>query len=398
VLSFFAVSKPTESSIVVLLPEVLFPEQAIARGNVRPKLPNWSAFPALSRSLARGGLGPYQPVECEALEAWLASTLGWNEEHANDQAAHCPWAMVLPLQATRNPLEPPSLREPYTRFFVSPVHLQVAQDGVYLIAPDQLQLSETDQAALWASVLPILEPAGWVPVSNASRLGCLMQISTPLQIDTPSPWSTAQLDISSFLPQGPALAAWRALWMDLQMHLHDHPVNHARQLQGLPTINALWWWGGGQPWQARYDVVNVSMPSQTARSHRLQTLLAAALPHEAGPESVRPARLRVIMSDTSGPHEWFEPTRALSDFSETVIRPLHVTGTPYLLVLTGQAGWRSVSVNSNVRWKFWRRSPELQALIEPAQTGVDEHVLQQAWQAGQAQQSEIQKWNQSEPN
>jgi hypothetical protein len=33
---------------------------------------------------------------------------------------------------------------------------------------------------------------------------------------------------------------------ELQMLLHDHPVNIAREARGEPAINSLWFWGGGK--------------------------------------------------------------------------------------------------------------------------------------------------------
>jgi hypothetical protein len=32
---------------------------------------------------------------------------------------------------------------------------------------------------------------------------------------------------------------------ELQMLLHDHPVNQAREERGEPVINSLWFWGNG---------------------------------------------------------------------------------------------------------------------------------------------------------
>jgi len=41
-------------------------------------------------------------------------------------------------------------------------------------------------------------------------------------------------------------ARLQALATELQMLLHDHPVNEARERRGEPPVNALWLWGGGR--------------------------------------------------------------------------------------------------------------------------------------------------------
>ncbi len=48
-----------------------------------------------------------------------------------------------------------------------------------------------------------------------------------------------------FPPSGGSEKLFHQLLGELQMLLHDHEVNTARQSAGLPVINSLWFWGGG---------------------------------------------------------------------------------------------------------------------------------------------------------
>ena len=48
-----------------------------------------------------------------------------------------------------------------------------------------------------------------------------------------------------FTPSGNEARAYHRLLGELQMFLHEHPVNVRRQDAGLPAINSLWLWGGG---------------------------------------------------------------------------------------------------------------------------------------------------------
>ncbi|HCA27536.1 MAG TPA: phosphoglycerate mutase, partial [Betaproteobacteria bacterium] len=46
-------------------------------------------------------------------------------------------------------------------------------------------------------------------------------------------------------PAGQDNAAWRRIGNEIQMLLHAHPVNAAREARGEPVLNNLWLWGGG---------------------------------------------------------------------------------------------------------------------------------------------------------
>ncbi|MDE2220877.1 MAG: hypothetical protein KGJ52_10920, partial [Gammaproteobacteria bacterium] len=46
-------------------------------------------------------------------------------------------------------------------------------------------------------------------------------------------------------PGGEAARALRRLGAEIEMWLHEHPVNRARAARGLLEANALWLWGGG---------------------------------------------------------------------------------------------------------------------------------------------------------
>lgn len=48
-----------------------------------------------------------------------------------------------------------------------------------------------------------------------------------------------------FLPRGDGSERHRRLLSEIEMSLHDHEVNVARQAAGDPPINSLWIWGGG---------------------------------------------------------------------------------------------------------------------------------------------------------
>jgi hypothetical protein len=53
--------------------------------------------------------------------------------------------------------------------------------------------------------------------------------------------------LTPFMPRSAADRLWRRYLNDLQMVLHAHPVNEARVSRGALPLNAVWWFGGGDP-------------------------------------------------------------------------------------------------------------------------------------------------------
>ena len=57
----------------------------------------------------------------------------------------------------------------------------------------------------------------------------------------------ADRNMTGFIDAGQQPQAWRQLITEVQMILHDHPVNLARAEKNLLPINSVWCWGGQAP-------------------------------------------------------------------------------------------------------------------------------------------------------
>lgn len=53
-------------------------------------------------------------------------------------------------------------------------------------------------------------------------------------------------NINNFLPAGKDSAIWHRIFNEIQMILHEHPINQAREARGELIINSVWFWGGGK--------------------------------------------------------------------------------------------------------------------------------------------------------
>ena len=89
-----------------------------------------------------------------------------------------------------------------------------------------------------------------------------------LSLDADESLSTTPVDevvrknIVSYLPTSKTVN-WKMIQNEVQMLLHSLPVNMQRENEGLPMINSLWFWGGGQPQAAKKNISAIISTSQS---------------------------------------------------------------------------------------------------------------------------------------
>lgn len=163
-------------------------------------------------------------------ERVLARALGWQ-----------PTDGLLPFAAREMGTPPPD--EPAAGWaWVTPAHWAVGSDQVTLLPPAALSLDEAQSRGVFDAVLPLFEGEGARLVwQGADRWAA----SHPSLATLP----TASLDrvmnrgIDLWLPRAAGQGAarlWRRLQNEVQMLLHEHPLNQAREAQGLLPVNSFW--------------------------------------------------------------------------------------------------------------------------------------------------------------
>lgn len=75
--------------------------------------------------------------------------------------------------------------------------------------------------------------------------GLLLSGLTAPAAQTFDPASVLGRDIHPVVPRGTDAAPLRALAGEIEMWLHEHPLNLVRHRRGAPAISGLWLWGGG---------------------------------------------------------------------------------------------------------------------------------------------------------
>jgi hypothetical protein len=126
-----------------------------------------------------------------------------------------------------------------------PVHLLTAIDHLQ-IAPAAVVLDEDESATLGRDLNGHFSDRGFV--FHAVGRDRDWALECPAQTDCSSiePAGLSGRNLRDLMPAGRDGAAIRSLMNEIQMLLHEHPVNVARAAHGLPVVNALWLWGFGR--------------------------------------------------------------------------------------------------------------------------------------------------------
>jgi hypothetical protein len=106
------------------------------------------------------------------------------------------------------------------------------------------KLSDEERTHLAAALEELLRADGY-ELHSTRRGDWLVRVPRTLEARTLAPEIAFAAPLDRALPQGRDAAALRRLMTEMQMVLHEHPVNLRRARAGLPTANAVWLWGIG---------------------------------------------------------------------------------------------------------------------------------------------------------
>ena len=204
----------------LLIPGLIWPE---AMASLPP-------LPSLELLLARGRRGKAAAPDAGA---WLFAA----HDLAGDEARDRP---VAPFAR----LADEDVVDTGCWICADPVHLRLQRDALVLADAKLLAITRAEADALVASLNAHFAADGFTlhaphPDHWYAALAQAPAISTtPLAL-------AAGRSVDPNLPRGPAAAAWHARMNEVQMLLHAHPVNEAREARGQMPVNSLWFWGAG---------------------------------------------------------------------------------------------------------------------------------------------------------
>ncbi|MFC5437435.1 phosphoglycerate mutase [Rhodanobacter umsongensis] len=170
-----------------------------------------------------------------------------------------------------------------------PAWVQPDMNGVRLLACGQLQLEMGEAQALAEPLRHLFDEADMqLEISTPDRWHLKLPANTSLP-EFAAPERALGEDLSQHLPQGVEGRYWRVLLNEVQVILHQHPLNAERRARALAPVNSLWLWGGGslpdRPTSLLHGVISDDLllralagHANTAQLSRTPETVAAATP------------------------------------------------------------------------------------------------------------------------
>ena len=130
------------------------------------------------------------------------------------------------------------------RLRADPVHLRADIDDLVLFDASDIDLSPYDAVALARTVNDALGPDG-PRIDAAHPHRWYVAPDAPVRIATTPLSRVAGARVFEALPRGPDAARWHRWMNEVQMALHECPVNVERERRGAAPVNSVWVWGAG---------------------------------------------------------------------------------------------------------------------------------------------------------
>ena len=234
-------------------------------------------------------------------------------------------------------------------FLAHPVHFVLQRD--FFTLGDAVRLSTDEVKSLVVDLNQHFAQEGltFLPSKLGDFLYC--HVNDDVDVTTFLLSEAMGRDVGKHMPQGKHGMKFQALLNEVQMLLHDHPINQVREQKGLLPVNSLWLSGGG-------GVESINQPAQTLSfqffaNDILSSGLAkwADIPCQklaAGDVSLKPAGDAVVVTDHRGlERDWFAPILQRLKKKEFKAARCHfdVHGMTFTLHLKPRD-----------TWKFWRKA------------------------------------------
>jgi hypothetical protein len=126
--------------------------------------------------------------------------------------------------------------------YAAPVHLALQRDTFSMAGV--LTLDTEESAALTTALNKHFEADKMQFFWHENTW--FLRLENNSNITTHAPQAALNKAVQAYLPAGEGAIRWAAFANEVQMLLFEHPINQAREANGLPTVNSIWCHGGGQ--------------------------------------------------------------------------------------------------------------------------------------------------------
>lgn len=125
-----------------------------------------------------------------------------------------------------------------------PVHVRVERDGLVVHDTAVLGVTRAEADAILPDLQALFAPDGLAFHAPAPGRWYVRVPEGELPATTPLAEVLGR-DLFGLLPTGAGRINWRSALTEAQMLLAAHAVNAAREAQGRPQLNSVWFWGEG---------------------------------------------------------------------------------------------------------------------------------------------------------
>lgn len=240
-----------------------------------------SRWPNLARLAGRGSVAPRAlDARSDSLHAAILDSL-----RVRDVADKYPSAAVMRTGATNERAIGFWLR-------VQPIHFIAGLDRITtVVLRGVARMNAEERSSLEPTFAEHLQATGFELHSMGDEW--LLRSASSLRLQTVTPEFAAANPHSDILPRGADAGAVRRLMTEMQMLLHEHPINARRQARGAPVINAVWVHGEG----TLGDVSSVSFPAGYGEDPFLRGIYRL---HDQA-VGAKPADAKALLSQLRGP-------------------------------------------------------------------------------------------------
>lgn len=213
-------------NLILFIPDLFWPDTA------QPEIYRDLPVIALENLLSKSAVSVNA---LEEMDGWLC-----NRFNAVRQSGNWPVAPVM-LHS-----DAPELAKNNKEFWIraDPVHLRIEQNHLMLADSRIFNVAEEEAGQLVQDLNHGLANHGIaLQALHANRWYVCLPQAPDMQTHTLD--QVTCRNINHFLPIGGDSMFWRKLLNEVQMQLHEHPVNRARESRDELSINSLWFWGGG---------------------------------------------------------------------------------------------------------------------------------------------------------
>jgi hypothetical protein len=256
---------------------------------------------------------------------------------------------------------------------LDPINLGFAESRLLVNDPSNLAISALEAEQFAVALAPtfaafgemfVTAPGAWHLRLNATPPEALTLVQSLRD-------SIGQRADSRFDPGG-LPADWRHALNEAQMLLHAHPLNQAREANGLPTVNSLWPWGAGQLTQAANSAHDLVLSNDLALRGLAQQGGATVdkLPAEWLPGHAKHTLVHLdLLDDAARRHDGLAWREALSKLERHWFAPLreslkHGKLNRLVLEFPGETQSFRLELGRIHLWRFWRKARPLTCLAD----------------------------------